>query len=115
MSKLRFQITMTLDGCVAGPHQSVKSPLGEGANHLICHRPMPWTGSSRADTDAIPMDRVRRDDLFQQSQQRLRIPQLSSSGHWSIRTTKGRSCRQPCSRRGSGLRRPTSGHPWRVR
>jgi dihydrofolate reductase len=30
MSKLRFQITMTLDGYVAGPDQSVKNPLGEG-------------------------------------------------------------------------------------
>ena len=30
MSKLRCQITMTLDGYVAGPSQSVKNPLGEG-------------------------------------------------------------------------------------
>jgi dihydrofolate reductase len=34
MSKLRFNITMTLDGYVAGPNQSVEHPLGEGADHL---------------------------------------------------------------------------------
>jgi dihydrofolate reductase len=34
MSKLRFGITMTLDGYVAGPNQSVEHPLGEGAGHL---------------------------------------------------------------------------------
>ena len=34
MSKLRFQITMTLDGYVAGPNQSVEHPLGEGTEHL---------------------------------------------------------------------------------
>ena len=34
MSKLRFNITMTLDGFVAGPNQSVKNPLGEGASNL---------------------------------------------------------------------------------
>jgi dihydrofolate reductase len=31
---LRFNITMTLDGYVAGPNQSVENPLGEGAEHL---------------------------------------------------------------------------------
>ncbi len=34
MSKLRFNITMTLDGYVAGPNPSVENPLGEGADHL---------------------------------------------------------------------------------
>jgi len=34
MSKLRFQITMTLDGYVAGPNQSVENPLGEGVGPL---------------------------------------------------------------------------------
>ncbi len=34
MSKLRFNITMSLDGYVAGPKQSVKNPLGEGGDHL---------------------------------------------------------------------------------
>jgi dihydrofolate reductase len=34
MSKLRFNITMTLDGYVSGPNQSVENPLGEGAEHL---------------------------------------------------------------------------------
>jgi len=34
MSKLRFNITMSLDGYVAGPNQSVKHPLGEGGEHL---------------------------------------------------------------------------------
>jgi dihydrofolate reductase len=34
MSKLRFNITMSLDGYVAGPNQSVENPLGEGASHL---------------------------------------------------------------------------------
>ncbi len=34
MSKLRFNITMTLDGYVAGPNQSVDHPIGEGTEHL---------------------------------------------------------------------------------
>lgn len=34
MSKLRFQITMTLDGYVAGPNQSVQNPLGEGGSRI---------------------------------------------------------------------------------
>jgi len=34
MSKLRFNITMSLDGYVAGPHQSVQHPLGVGGEPL---------------------------------------------------------------------------------
>jgi dihydrofolate reductase len=34
MSKLRVNITMSLDGYVAGPNQSMENPLGEGAFHL---------------------------------------------------------------------------------
>ncbi len=34
MSKLRFDITMTLDGYVAGPNQSEEHPLGEGARGI---------------------------------------------------------------------------------
>ena len=34
MSKLRFQITMSVDGYVAGPNQSVTNPLGEGGFDL---------------------------------------------------------------------------------
>lgn len=34
MSRFRFQITMTLDGYVAGPNQSVENPLGEGGNRI---------------------------------------------------------------------------------
>jgi dihydrofolate reductase len=34
MSKLRFQITMSLDGYVAGPDQSVEDPLGVGGEEL---------------------------------------------------------------------------------
>ena len=34
MSKLRFQISMSLDGFVAGPNQSVENPLGEGGMQL---------------------------------------------------------------------------------
>lgn len=34
MSKLRFNITMSLDGYVAGPNQSIENPLGEGGDHL---------------------------------------------------------------------------------
>ena len=30
MSKLKFTITMSVDGYVAGPHQSLENPLGEG-------------------------------------------------------------------------------------
>jgi len=34
VSKLRFQITMTLDGYIAGPNQSVENGLGEGGEQL---------------------------------------------------------------------------------
>jgi dihydrofolate reductase len=34
VSKLRFNITISLDGYVAGPNQSVENPLGEGAFHI---------------------------------------------------------------------------------
>ena len=34
MSKLRFSITTSLDGFVAGPDQSVENPLGVGGMHL---------------------------------------------------------------------------------
>jgi hypothetical protein len=34
MSKLRSTMAMSLDGFVAGPHQSVKDPLGVGGERL---------------------------------------------------------------------------------
>jgi len=34
MSKLRFQISISLDGFVAGPNQSEENPLGEGGERL---------------------------------------------------------------------------------
>ena len=34
MSKLRFKISLSLDGFVAGPHQSVDNPLGIGGMRL---------------------------------------------------------------------------------
>jgi dihydrofolate reductase len=34
MSKLRCHISMSLDGCVAGPNQSRDNPLGEGGERL---------------------------------------------------------------------------------
>jgi dihydrofolate reductase len=34
MGKLRFDITITLDGYVAGPNQGVENPLGEGAEGI---------------------------------------------------------------------------------
>lgn len=34
MSKLRFQISMSLDGFIAGPEQSVENPLGIGGERL---------------------------------------------------------------------------------
>jgi hypothetical protein len=34
MSKLRFTISMSLDGFVAGPNQSVDNPLGIGGMRL---------------------------------------------------------------------------------
>jgi dihydrofolate reductase len=34
MNKLRFNITMSLDGYIAGPNQSLENPLGEGGEQL---------------------------------------------------------------------------------
>ena len=33
-SRFRFQITMTLDGYIAGPNQSLENPLGEGGDRI---------------------------------------------------------------------------------
>jgi dihydrofolate reductase len=34
VSRLRFRIAISLDGCVAGPNQSEQNPLGEGGEQL---------------------------------------------------------------------------------
>jgi hypothetical protein len=34
MTKLRLNVTMSLNGYVAGPNQSVENPLGEGGEQL---------------------------------------------------------------------------------
>jgi dihydrofolate reductase len=34
MGKLKFEISMSLDGCVAGPQQSLDEPLGRGGEEL---------------------------------------------------------------------------------
>ena len=34
MQKIRLEITMSLDGCVAGPNPSAAHPLGEGGEEL---------------------------------------------------------------------------------
>src|SRR5438093_10798308 len=34
MSKLRFTISMSLDGYIAGPNQSLENPLGEGGEQF---------------------------------------------------------------------------------
>jgi hypothetical protein len=34
VSKLRLRISVSLDGYVAGPNQSLKDPLGEGGERL---------------------------------------------------------------------------------
>jgi dihydrofolate reductase len=51
MSILRFNITMSLDGYVAGPNQSVEHPLGEGGEKL--HE---WAFASRAFRKMLEMD-----------------------------------------------------------
>ena len=38
MSKLRFKISMSFDGFVAGPDQSVENPLGVGGGRLAAPR-----------------------------------------------------------------------------
>jgi dihydrofolate reductase len=43
MAKLRFNMTMSLDGYVAGPRQSLDNPLGEGG--LALHE---WTFATRS-------------------------------------------------------------------
>ena len=46
MAKLRFNVTMSLDGYVAGPDQSLEHPLGVGGEAL--HEWALATRSSRA-------------------------------------------------------------------
>jgi hypothetical protein len=72
--KLRFAITMSLDGYVAGPNQSLENPLGEGG--LALHEWVFATKSFRAthglgdeegetgldDDHAAPLEPERRRD-----------------------------------------------------
>src|SRR5262245_22889362 len=51
MSRLRFQITMSLDGYVAGPRQTLKDPLGEGGENLHT-----WAFAVRAFREIHNMD-----------------------------------------------------------
>ena len=51
MAKLRFNITMSLDGYVAGPGQSLENPLGEGG--LALHD---WAFATRTFREAHGMD-----------------------------------------------------------
>ena len=46
MSKIRTHISMSLDGCVAGPNQSHDNPLGEGGEQL--HDWVVWLKTWRA-------------------------------------------------------------------
>lgn len=51
MAKLRFNITMSLDGYVAGPGQSLENPLGEGGHGLHA-----WAFATRSFRAAHGMD-----------------------------------------------------------
>jgi dihydrofolate reductase len=51
MAKLRFNMTMSLDGYVAGPAQSLENPLGEGG--LALHD---WAFATRSFREAHGMD-----------------------------------------------------------
>jgi dihydrofolate reductase len=51
MAKLRFNITMSLDGYVAGPGQSLENPLGMGGSAL--HE---WAFATRSFREAHGMD-----------------------------------------------------------
>jgi hypothetical protein len=51
MAKLRFNITMSLDGYVAGPGQSVENPLGEGG--MVLHG---WAFATRSPRAVHGMD-----------------------------------------------------------
>jgi hypothetical protein len=51
MAKLKFPITMSLDGYVAGPGQSLENPLGEGG--VALHE---WAFATRAFGSAHGME-----------------------------------------------------------
>jgi dihydrofolate reductase len=53
MSKVRLNITMSLDGYVAGPEQSLENPLGVGGQAL--HE---WAFATRAFREAHGMDEI---------------------------------------------------------
>ena len=56
MAKLRLNMTMSLDGYVAGPNQSLENPLGEGG--MALHD---WAFATRfqADRDLMVMEGMR--------------------------------------------------------
>ncbi|RFS84255.1 dihydrofolate reductase [Actinomadura spongiicola] len=51
MSKVTCDITVSVDGCVAGPNQSLDTPLGEGGERL--HRWMFEEGEAEANADVV--------------------------------------------------------------
>jgi hypothetical protein len=55
MSQLRCDITITLDGYVAGPNQSIENPLGEGADEIH-----DWALKTRAFAEKGPRRPPRR-------------------------------------------------------
>jgi hypothetical protein len=55
MSKLRFRISMSLDGFMAGPSQSVNNPLGIGGMRLRCRAPRRLPGSLETLLSAVSL------------------------------------------------------------
>lgn len=69
MGKLRFEITMSLDGYVAGPRQSPQDPLGEGGRAL--HE---WAFATRSFRELHAMEGGATgvdDDLLAESRQNI--------------------------------------------
>jgi dihydrofolate reductase len=64
MSKLTLEITMSLDGFVAGPNQTIEEPLGEGGERL--HDWIIGLASWREDHGKSGGERSVDDDVYQE-------------------------------------------------
>ncbi len=54
MGKVVFDISMSLDGCIAGPNDGVELPLGIGGQRLH-----DWVFSGKTDSDAKVLDEIQ--------------------------------------------------------
>jgi hypothetical protein len=86
MTKVTFDISMSLDGRITGPNEGVEKPLGEDDGRLH-----DWMFDAKTDEDAEVLDEV-----YASTGAILMAGGCSTSG-WSLGETRARfACRSSC-------------------